>query len=57
MHLHRRRSIMFAPVALAVASAIPFSAFAQESTPDASGNAAISVIDLSPGVTAAHGRY
>jgi quercetin dioxygenase-like cupin family protein len=52
MQLHRRRSIMFAPVALAVASAVPLGAFAQESTPAAGGNAAISVIDLSPGVTA-----
>lgn len=52
MPLHRRRSIMFAPVALALTSAIPLSAFAQESTPAASGSPAIAVIDLSPGVTA-----
>lgn len=52
MHLHRRRTIMFAPVALALTTAIPLRAFAQDSTPGTSGSAAISVIDLSPGVTA-----
>lgn len=52
MPLHRRRSIMFAPVALALATAVSFGASAQESTPNANGSAAIPAIDLAPGVTA-----
>ena len=52
MQLHRRRSIMIAPMAFALTSALPLGAFAQDSTPAASESAAISVIDLSPGVTA-----
>ena len=46
------RISILAIVALALAGFLPMNLAAQESTPDAAGGQAITVIELAPGVTA-----